>query len=1715
MATATLNSKPEEARDRLDWWSSLRHGGLLLDSPRLSALITEDPPELYSYDQDRLRRRINQFVDNPDANRGQLVSFVLESICGFKNPLGTWSRAAEVSKDWSRKTITGETIRPNHLWVGKHDSLVPVFIEKEKRVGIGRGKKLVSNALQWLRQTGNRLAIVTNGHEWRLLYAGLDYEAHVQWDLNQWFTNGEPSDELRGFRSLVSPGLWTPETDDAQPPLLAAINDSRKGQAELSQVLGERVRQAVELLIQANAPALKQALAETEAQTTDNQPPVTNTDIYRAGVRFIMRMVVVLFAESRERLLPRDNPTYHDSYSLGGLRDQLLRQSPHRQRNNFAAFPRIISLFRLIYEGSPHPDLTISRYGGDLFRPGDAKSPDGMIRALHILENGCYSHDVMTDAQVAAILDLLSRTKIKIRQGRSGTWVPSPVDFSSLDSEYIGILYEGLLDFELRRATDDNPIIFLAVGNQPALPLSTLEAMDDKALKNLLDKMKDTSSGDDEEEDADEDTSDADQTDASADDQDGEVDDEQGDDIDAEEVAEDAAIYDIRKTLRSRAETWAHRAITAGKLVKKPRGTMTDEKKLAYQAAIDRKASQIVTRVVLPGEWYLIRWGGTRKGSGTFYTRPQLAVPTVHRTLFPLAYEVNKDDNQSQTASDQPPIPKRPEEILNLKVCDPACGSGSFPLAALRFLTDALFASLHYHDRIEYFSDRTVIDLIRDEKNEQTLSGEALPCRPEDLDFEPRTKAVLRRYVVERCIYGVDLDPLAVELCRLSLWIETLDPRLPFTFLDHKIKCGNSLVGTWFDQFMHYPPMAWMREGGDKNHGNGVHFEKEAWTKAIKAKVKDVKKELIDYIDGAKLIYKVDLSTIETVHDSAEQALRDIHQLGIHEVNQRAERYRQLRESEEFLEMQFAFDLWCSIWFWPPDRIDMCPLPMDFYENNLEDDVKRIVLSLSSNRRFFHWELEFPDVFNQRTLGFDAVVGNPPWETLQPNSKEFFSAIDPLYRTYGNQAAKKLQQGYFESQETEKEWLRFSSFYKELSTWMKHSGAAFGNQRKGSKEEHLFGIGDRGKASFATSDARHVKWTQKREEVSGYADADHAFRYQGGGKPYTHKMFLEMSHALLREGGRLGVVVPSGIYSDLGTSELRELFLEHCQWEWLFGYENKEGIFDIHRSFKFNPIVIQKGGRTGSIKTAFMRHNIEDWENGIDLAIEYPRDRVFEFSPKSKAILEIQSQEDLLVLQKIYANSVQLGGDGPDSWAVTYSQGDFNMTSDSKLFPPRNRWEENGYHADEYSRWIKGNWQSRGEHSPAPPNARRLEIPEGIILSRDGISWIQESEISSDVFKDKKGKPRKGIAIAHPLYQGVMLQAFDHSAKSWLSGTGLNANWEVTDVRYKHVSPQYLIADVFCGEPCSIEARPRFSFRDIARTTDTRTMIGASVARSPCGNTVPVLDCNDGVQISGSLLSYCYDWAIRMRMGGTHLNYYVIDESPLIRWQHQASKQMLATLSGLTMNSVRFAPEWIRYQLDTSDSWRANWASTIHERIRRQCIVDAVAAHSYGLDEKDLRWILRQCDLPVIQIQDRSKGLEPKGFWRVDKSSDPERRKTILSYIAFRNLTKDFSGNLNAFFSQNDGEGWQLPERLRLSDYGLGHDDRAREYQPVRECFGPRFYDWQLEQTPEESWRECHLHARNLLGPTGYQALLDELEGKTPTPAPQPTDTPKGQKELF
>ena len=402
----------------------------------------------------------------------------------------------------------------------------------------------------------------------------------------------------------------------------------------------------------------------------------------------------------------------------------------------------MLALLRLVREGSHHPDLPVTAYGGDLFAPGASDAADGLSRALYVFENACFDDEVLPDRDVHEMLKFLTRTTIRIRQGRGGTRAVVPVDFSDLSSEYIGILYEGLLDYELKTAPPGDPVIFLSVGDQPALPLSRLEAMEDRALKTLFERLKESSAPADDASDGADADEPSDESPASAVDGSTELRGRAGAGLfdgteESDEEAEGEALslevrdaspeylatgLDERQQSRTRAETWARRAAQVAGLVKKPRGRGTPERGLAFESRLGAKAKQLVARVVLPGEWYLVRWGGTRKGSGSFYTRPGLAVPTVQRTLRPLACDppAGPDETPDPDAPAARWTPKLPEEILALTVCDPACGSGTFPLAALRFLTDALYASLQHHGRIEPDGERALVRLLGIEGGESS-----------------------------------------------------------------------------------------------------------------------------------------------------------------------------------------------------------------------------------------------------------------------------------------------------------------------------------------------------------------------------------------------------------------------------------------------------------------------------------------------------------------------------------------------------------------------------------------------------------------------------------------------------------------------------------------------------------------------------------------------------------------------------------------------------------------------------------------------------------------------------------------------------------------------------------------------------------------------------------------------------------------------------------
>ena len=872
------------------------------------------------------------------------------------------------------------------------------------------------------------------------------------------------------------------------------------------------------------------------------------------------------------------------------------------------------------------------------------------------------------------------------------------------------------------------------------------------------------------------------------------------------------------------------------------------------------------------------------------------------------------------------------------------------------------------------------------------------------------------------------------------------------------------------------------------------------------------------FLGGRDLFTPKDpLEEAAATHDRILAVLAKMHAMPVHEAAERAQMYRErFLGSPDWKSLKDAMDLWCACWFWPPDKIEQAPLPMRFARP--ADETKAVAKRVAAEMRFFHWELEFPDVFREEGSGFDGVLGNPPWEVSKPISMEFFSNFDPLYRSYGKQEARKKQSGYFEDIGMERGWLDYNTKFRAQSNFVKHAASPFGDPRE-NEGTRRFTIA-RGRAGSVF----HDKWRGARSSrFTGYSDTRHPFRYQGSADLNLYKLFLEVAHGLLKSGGRMGFIVPSGLYSDKGTAALRDLFLNKCRWEWLFGFENRAGTFPIHRSYKFNPVVIEKGGTTRAVRTAFMRHSLDDWESAEGIATPYTLERVVGFSPKTRALLEIQSRRELEILEKMYANGVLLGDDGPDGWGIRYGT-EFHMTNDSKLFPPRPQWEAKGYRADEYSRWLLGEWRPIEElweylrvdpsrPKPAdveledwlfdttarpgrreaearfvhghllkpgdvartdwrlrcaqPPYDRlpipRAEIPAGLVLSREADEWIKEDDVED---------------VALPLYQGLMFYDRLPNVAQHISGSGRYAKWQKDIEPFAPIQPQFLISEDDYQNSNKVSMYgTKIGVRSLSNATNERTVVSGIISDLPTGNSIGLLTPDKSSNSQMCLVifsSLVFDWAARRRIVGTNMNYHFLAEMamPVPSKIHQPSAKPMATL-GLAIipqvgTRLELGLDGVRLPLCAS------------ERLRGNVIADAVVASAFGLDGLDLKLILADCDVPDPRGQST-------GFWRIDKDKPPELRHTVLTLIAFHDLEakiRDAGGDREigtaTFLMQNQGEGWMLPETLRLADYGLGHDDRAEQPQPVASRLGPRFYDWQLAQYTDETATECHRHARNL-----------------------------------
>ena len=462
-----------------------------------------------------------------------------------------------------------------------------------------------------------------------------------------------------------------------------------------------------------------------------------------------------------------------------------------------------------------------------------------------------------------------------------------------------------------------------------------------------------------------------------------------------------------------------------------------------------------------------------------------------------------------------------------------------------------------------------------------------------------------------------------------------------------------------------------------------------------------------------------------------------------------------------------------------------------------------------------------------------------------------------------------------------------------------------------------------------------------------------------------------------------------------------------------------------------------------------MRRSLDDWERAEAVATAYTRAQVERFSPRSRAILEIQSGRDLEILEKIYANAVLLGDDGPDGWGIRYAR-EFDMTNDSRLFPSRPQWEARGYRPDEYSRWLLGEWRpveelwealgvdpSRPEPAEIefdewlfdatagperraaearlvhghwlkpgdvartdwrlrcaqPPYDRlpvpRAKIPPGVILSREGDAWIEEGEIRD---------------VALPFYEGRMIGLSDFSQKGWVSGRGRQAVWREIPWERKQIEPQFLMArgDYALGLGTVSERGLKLAIMDITSSTNARTMIVAPVVDLPCGNKTPILmpssvGTAQRIDLIAFAASVVFDWTVRQRLSGTTLNWHIVESLPLPN-SNTRTGRLNIKMSEVLLSSIHFAGEWLR--LSPAVPRPHLHACSPQERLRIFALVDAVVAIIMGFSTSDLRHVLAGCDHPRGDTHSKN----PKGFWRIDKDRAPELRQTVLTLVAFHDL---------------------------------------------------------------------------------------------------------------
>jgi type I restriction-modification system DNA methylase subunit len=861
--------------------------------------------------------------------------------------------------------------------------------------------------------------------------------------------------------------------------------------------------------------------------------------------------------------------------------------------------------------------------------------------------------------------------------------------------------------------------------------------------------------------------------------------------------------------------------------------------------------------------------GKDRKTTGSYYTPSELVDQLIQMALIPVIEAKIK----GLTC-----VKDKAEAILSIKVCDPACGSGHILLAAARCLA-------FYYAQYRYETENASEEEYR----------EAL------------------RKVIRRCIYGVDYNGDAVELCRFAFSLESAISGKPLLFIAHKIKVGNSLVGIekLIDVFAKIPEEAYEAKKQDDENicrkakkSNDIFFLR--------------KRNLFSEQEGLIAPSEVNLSDFALSYDK----INCIEQDTVAEVAEARKLYQSFLSSYDYVRIRTACDLWVTPFFdtysleGKSELVTSETVYVALREVNCVYRPKiEKARRLSEKLKFFHWFLEFPDVFQEG--GFDVMLGNPPWEILELKEEEFFESSAPNIACVAN-ASKR----------------------KKLIADLKDSANP--------SDRDLY--------------ASYIQEIQYYESLRLFLRNSQRFELTAVGRVNMYSLFAELFSRLINAKGRAGVIVPTGIATDDNNKRFFEDLFTHKRLAAIYDFQNREKLFrDVTSLYRFSLLTLcGELGEVGAPQFGFYLTNVshlQDKRRVFALSAE----SIFRLNPNTHTCPIFRTRQDAQLTESVYKRIKVLihEQNQENPWGVKLSIM-FDMSSASHLFREKAELEQEGF-ALQGNRFIKGD------------------------------------------------------TVYLPLYEAKMIWHYDHRFGSYAGVKSRSSTQIPTPALEQRQDPEYQILPWYWIDAGEVERKTKekwlIGFRDIARSTDERTGIFSAIPFSGVGGTMKLLFSSLGYQETALLLSiFCslvFDYFVRQKISNLHLSFTYIKQFPVLSpavvlpykafilprvleltytswdmfafalslWQSADSglKDLFLAQHKANQTATGAAhsftpPNWSEAKAEDCPLPPFVWEEERREKLQAE--LDALFAFLYGLNRKQLRYILDPSDLTDSELAD-------------------------------------------------------------------------------------------------------------------------------------------------